>query len=143
MDIVQRVRALLMSRDLRALPGTQMRVEVAAKLRDLLANAFQLQVRFRSTRQPPQFLDIFLEMLDHLLAFGLLLLQVVLFFFFRSHAPTEATACSPQACRIASTNSVEGFTRCWDRITATEPSGRHSSNTTGQLPGDSAIKAFN
>src|SRR5213080_210805 len=136
-DKVQRIRTLLVPRDLRALPGPQMDVKLPSQLGDLLADAFQLGVRFSVARQAPQFLDVFLEMLDHLLPF------FELVFFFRSHAPTGATACSPQTCRIASTNSGDGFTRCCARITATEPSGRHNSNTTGQLPGECAISAFN
>src|SRR5438105_136362 len=140
-DVVQRVRPLLVPRDLFALPGPQMGIKLETQLRHLLADALQLCLFVPIAGQAPQFLDIFLEMFDHFLAFGLLLVQLVLFFFFRSHAPTT-TACPPQTRRIASTNSGEGFTRCPARITHTDPSGRRNSNTTGQIPGASSISWF-
>ncbi len=81
-----------MPRDLRALPRAQMGVKLPPELGNLLADALQLQVGIAVARQAAQFVDIFFEMLDHLLALGLLLIQFVFFFLFCSHAPTEATA---------------------------------------------------
>jgi hypothetical protein len=64
---------LLVTRDLRALPRTQVRIELSPQLRDLLANALQLHIRIGVSGQLAQLFDVFFEALNFLLAFQLFL----------------------------------------------------------------------
>src|SRR5260370_3083783 len=63
-DKIQRIRTLLVTRDLRTLPRPQMGVKFAPQFRDLLADTIQLGVRIRVARKVTQLLDIFLQTLD-------------------------------------------------------------------------------
>src|SRR6266850_1096534 len=135
-DKVQRVRPLLVPRDLRALPRPQVRVELAPEFRHLAANTLQLRVRIRVARQMPQLFDVLFQPLDLLLA--VLNRRPSFVFFFGAHSATVAIERAPQICRTVSANSGVDLTLCFACSTATQPSGEHISNTTGHGPGEDA-----
>src|SRR5260370_2857219 len=105
---IQRIRTLLVTRNLRALPGPQVGVKFAAQFRNLLADAFEFRVGVGVAGEVAQFLDIFFETLNLFLAINFLLaldffLAVGLFrkgggrsagfvFFFSLHCGTIRTA---------------------------------------------------
>src|SRR6267142_710466 len=135
-DKVQRVRPLLVPRDLRALPWPQMRVEFSPQFRHVAAKTVQLRGRLLATRKMPQLFHVLFQPLDLLLAARNRRSQFVS--FFRAHSATVATERPPQICRTVSANSDVDLTRCWTSRTATDPSGEHISNTTGHGPGADA-----
>src|SRR5712664_2524924 len=135
-DKVQRVRPLLVPRDLRALPWPQMRVELAPEFRDVAAKTLQLRVRTLAAREVPQLFYVFFKPFDLLLAVRKRRYPFV--FLFRAHSATVATERAPQIPRTVSANSGVDLTRCCACRTATEPSGEHISNTTGHGPGQEA-----
>src|SRR6267378_4841791 len=135
-DKVQRVRPLLVPRDLRALPRPQMRVELAPEFRHVAAKTLQLRVRTLAAREVPQLFHVFFKPFDLLLAVRKRRYPFV--FLFRAHSATVATERAPQICRTDSANSGVDLTRCCACSTATEPSGEHISNTTGHGPGEDA-----
>jgi hypothetical protein len=53
-----------MTRDLRALPGSQVRIKLVAKFRDLLPDAFELRFGHWTVGELTQLFDVFLETLD-------------------------------------------------------------------------------
>src|SRR6266850_5873017 len=135
-DKVQRVRPLLVPRDLRALPRPQMRVELAPQFRHLAANTLQLRVCIPVARKMPQLFHVFFQPFDLLLA--VLNRRPSFVFFFGAHSDTVTTERAPQICRTAAANSGVDLTLCFACSTATEPSGAHISNTTGHGPGADA-----
>src|SRR5258708_6230238 len=66
---IQCIRALLVTRDLRALPRAKVGVKLAAQFPNLFTNAFELGAGASVSGEVAQFLDIFFEALDFLLAF--------------------------------------------------------------------------
>src|SRR5713101_2334221 len=135
-DKVQRVRSLLVPRDLRALPRPQVRVELSPQFRHVAAKTLQLRVCIPVARQMPQLFHVFFQSLDLLLAVRKRRYPFV--FLFRAHSVSVATERAPQICRTVSANSRVDLTLCFARSTATEPSGEHISNTTGHGPGEDA-----
>src|SRR5579863_235629 len=123
-----------MPRDLRALPGPHVRVELVPELRDFLPDAFQLHLRLRTSRQLAEFLDVFLQAFYLRLPVGGNAGR--LGFVFCGHPVTVSTDCSPQILRASSASSGDTFTFCCACNSATEPSGDRNSNTTGQEPGE-------
>src|SRR5450432_1123847 len=138
-DNVESVWPILVPRNLGALPGAQMGVELAAEFGDLEADALEFGVGGFIAGQLAQVFDVFLQALDFFLAFVRAELGFVLVFIlavFGAHAVAAISiARSPQIWRTASTSSGLERTRCWACSIATEPSGECSSNTTAQLPG--------
>src|ERR1700733_2462544 len=63
-DEIERVRPLRMARQLRALPGAQMRIEFAAQFGDLLAKLFEVAVLGTVSRQMAQTLHFAFELLE-------------------------------------------------------------------------------
>src|SRR5260370_1602788 len=119
-DKIQRIRTLLVTRDLRALPRPQVRVKFAPQFRDLLADTLQFRVGMRVAGQVAQFLDVFFKAFNFPLALDFYL-AVALFrtaggwragfgFFFCAHSGTIRTAGVPPLFRTSSTNSRPGFT---------------------------------
>lgn len=117
--------------------GAQVRVELAAQLGNLQADALEFSVGGFIAGQLAQVFHVFFEALDFFLAlvaggFGLVLVFTVL----GGHAVAAISmARLPQIWRTASTSSGLERTRCWACKSATEPSGERSSKTTALLPG--------
>src|SRR6267154_2713830 len=132
-DEIQRIRALRMPRDLRALPRSDMRVEFAPQLRHLLANALEFRVAVRTRRKVAQLLDIFFQAVDRALASSLRRSL-----FSGAHHITSSMAWVPQICRTDSIRSAFTVTRSCACSTAIEPSGECSSKSTGVGPGEPA-----
>src|ERR1700730_5686257 len=135
-DEIQRVRPLRMPGDLRALPGTEVLVKLAAKLRNLLANALELRVSISAAGEMAQLLDFIIESVDLALAAAL-----GWSLFSGGHHITSSMACAPQICRTDSISSGLTVTRCCACSTATEPSDECSSNSTGLGPGEPANRS--
>src|SRR5260370_30049644 len=135
---IQCIRALLVTRDLRALPGTHVGVKFASQFPDLFANAFEFGVGALVSGEVAQLLDIFFQALDFLLAFGFFRTvqrqSAGFVLSFGAHSGTVRTAGWPQISRMASSNSGEFFTRCCACSIAVEPSGGHNSNPTRPGP---------
>src|SRR5260370_37390725 len=141
---IQCIRALLVTRDLCALPGTHVGVKFASQFPDLFANAFEFGVGALVSGEVAQLLDIFFQALDFLLAFG----------FFRTvqrrsagfvlslgaHSGTVRTAGWPQISRMASSNSGVVFTRCCAFSTATGPVREDNCNNTAHGSGEGREK---
>src|SRR4029077_8870827 len=107
-----------MARNLGALPWPQVHVKFAAEFRDLLANALQFRFGIRVAGEVAQFLDVFFEALDFLLAVGLFRMVLArrgdgFGFVFGAHSGTRRPAGWPQISRTASSNSGVLITRCW------------------------------
>src|SRR5437660_1508702 len=130
-DKIQRVRALRMPRDLRALPRSNMRVKFAAQFRHLLANALKLRVSVGTRRKVAQLLDIFFQAVDRALANSLRR-----GLFSGAHHITSSIACVPQIWRTDSISSAFTVTRSCACSTAIEPSGECRSKNTGLGPGE-------
>src|SRR5258707_11082366 len=146
-DKIQRVRTLLVTRNLRSLPRRQMRVKFASQFRDLLADAFQFRVGMRVAGEVAQFLDIFFQTLDFLVAVGLFRMagawrDAGFGFFFWAHSGTIRTAGVPQIFRAASTQSGVAFSRRLACDTAPATAREHKSNTTPRGPREAAKKNF-
>src|SRR5882762_4701759 len=137
-DKIQRVRPLRMPRNLRALPGPDVRVKFAPQLRHLLANALEFRVAVRASRKMAQLLDIFFQAVDCALASSLRRSL-----FSGTHHITSSTACVPQICRTDSISSAFTVTRSCACSTAIEPSGECSSKSTGLGPGEPANNSSN
>src|SRR5262249_25938549 len=98
---IQRVRPLRMARNLGALPGAEMSVELALEFAHLLAQTLQLFFRRRRRRDPAQIFDFALKLSQFPLSLPLVY----------GAQRTTSTASAPHISRTLSTSLSLIFTR--------------------------------
>src|ERR1700685_4553808 len=108
-DIVQRIRALLVTRNLSTLPGPQMAVKLPAQLSNLPADALELRVGLFVPCELAQLFDIFFQALDF--ALSIHLRRCALCFVLGFHHITKSIDWSPIHARMAAMSSGQARTR--------------------------------